>query len=115
MAITLPLFLMTSCGNDDDDETSFSVIGKTYNHRWQGILNSDSYYTYSVRFISNSEYEFAYKKEGEIIKRKTSTYTLNYPNIQFKAFGTGATDKDATGIFMDENTFRVGNNEYTRQ
>ena len=106
---------MTSCGKDDDDETSFSVVGKTYNHRWQGIIDTNSYYTYSIRFISNSEYEFAYKTEGRIISKRNSTYSLNYPNIQFKAFGNKSTDADATGIFIDENTFRVGNNEYIRQ
>lgn len=115
LALTLPLFIMTSCGKDDDNEASFSVVGKTYNHRWKSILNTNTYYTYSVRFISNSEYEFAYKKEGEIISIRNSTYSLNYPKIQFKAFGTTATAADTTGVFIDENTFRVGSEEYIRQ
>ena len=115
VVVTLTSVSFASCSSDDDDETTFSVVGKTYNHRWKGILHSDTYYTYSIRFINNSEYEFAYKKEGEIISSRTSTYSLNYPSIQFKSFGTKSTAEDATGNFIDENTFRVGSEEYTKQ
>lgn len=116
LAIIIPVLAFTSCGSEDDEVLpKFSPVGKTYSCRWKGVFGNNNYYTYNVRFINDREYEFTYKQEDRIIETNKSTYTLNYPKVYFKSFGTKNTASDENGEFLDENTFRVGSKEYTKK
>ena len=46
-----------------------------------------------------------------IIESKIEKYSLEYPQILFKNFRTMLV-KDKEGIFIDENTIRIGSDEY---
>ena len=106
----LPMMVFTACSSSDD---GFTPTG-TYTARIKNYFGDDEV-TYNVRFINSAEYEFTYKSEDYIWDKRVSTYTLNYPKIHFKDFGPDSVVEDKDGEFIDENTIRIGGNEYIRK
>ena len=112
--------VFTSCGSDDEENDTISLVGKTFSayaykgggYTFMGVYISeyDVYWVY--RFTTSSTVErTAREKEstGKIIGDiENYTYVLEYPTIKI-------TDKEghtSTGTFVDTNTFRIGKLEY---
>jgi hypothetical protein len=107
----LPMMVFTACSSDDDE---FMPTG-TYTYELDEFFDSSNELTYNIRFIDNNQYEFSYKSVGRIIESRISTYTMSYPDIRFKDFGPDIVMEDENGIFIDENTIRIGSSEYIKK
>ena len=107
----LPMMVFTACSSDDDE---FMPTG-TYTYELDEFFDSSDELTYNIRFIDENQYEFIYKTAGRIIESRISAYTMSYPNISFKDFGPRSVMKDETGVFVDENTIRVGSSEFIKK
>lgn len=98
--------VLVGCSKDDG---GFNLAGKTYTRT--GGSSYGNVLTYDIRFFNSTEYEYTYKYDGTIFDKVKSTYSLDYPNILLKDFNT-ILEKDETGTFINEETLRIGNNEY---
>jgi len=108
------ILLSTSCSKESV-EVSFSLVGKTYSaYSGKSVSgNEDMYEVYRFISTSNAEYTLRYNSPtGRInpYSLDTCKYSLEYPKITI--FINGNT---LIGNFIDNNTCRIGTNEYIKQ
>lgn len=121
LLVVLAVVMMAGCTKTKGVVGStFAAFGYHVDDKVIAGMHFDGYDAYRVyRFIDSGTAEKTtrkYSPQGEIIGDiETCTYSYSYPAITITYKNYDGSDRTVTGEFLDNDTFRIGKEDYIRQ